>query len=300
MAFDLAVATPVFLDLTFTGLEALPGPGEERFASDLVRSPGGGAITAVGAARLGLKTALAAPLGDDVAGELIIEVLAKDGVEIVSRRAPRTPVTVVLPIGDDRSMVTVDPGVRANISDISCLEPRAVASNLDLLYVVPEGVDAYVTCGDDDARAYAGRPPGQLAGARALFVSEGEALTLTGADDAEAAARKLAECVPTVVVTLGGRGAIALIEGERVEAGPWDVGPVVDATGAGDLLVAAYIWADQLNAPPRDRLRWSVIYAALSITTPTAVGGAATLERLLAEGAKAGLAPPNGVSTPAG
>jgi sugar/nucleoside kinase (ribokinase family) len=56
MGYDLAVATPAFLDLTFTGMEALPALGEERFAGDLLRSPGGGAIIAVGAARLGLST----------------------------------------------------------------------------------------------------------------------------------------------------------------------------------------------------------------------------------------------------
>src|SRR6185436_5400109 len=68
VSIDLAVTTPAFLDLTFVGLEALPGPGEERFAGDLLRSPGGGAITVVAAARLGLKSALVAPLGDDLAG----------------------------------------------------------------------------------------------------------------------------------------------------------------------------------------------------------------------------------------
>ena len=60
---DLVVATPVFLDLTFVGLESLPGLGEERFAAELLRTPGGGAITAVGATRLGLSAAVAAPLG---------------------------------------------------------------------------------------------------------------------------------------------------------------------------------------------------------------------------------------------
>jgi len=92
MSLDLAVATPSFLDLTFTGLEALPALGEERFASDLLRSPGGGAITAVGAARLGLSTALAAPLGNDVAGELVMEVLREDGVSVVERRAPNAQI----------------------------------------------------------------------------------------------------------------------------------------------------------------------------------------------------------------
>ena len=58
MTADPPVTTPAFLDLTFGGLEALPGPGDERYAGALVRSPGGGGITAVAAARLGLRTAL--------------------------------------------------------------------------------------------------------------------------------------------------------------------------------------------------------------------------------------------------
>jgi ribokinase len=296
MSYDLVVATPTFLDLTFTGLESLPRLGEERFASDLLRSPGGGAITAVGAARLGLSTALAAPLGDDVGGELISEVLSADGVDIVDRRAPRTPVTVVMPADGDRAMVTVDPGARAKPADVAALDPRAVALNIDLLYVAPEGADAYVSCGDDDARAFAGRPPAQLAQARTLFVSQGEALGLTGAGDADEAARRLGELVPSVIVTLGSEGAIGVIEGERVSAPAHDVGAAVDATGAGDLLVAAYIWGDQLGAAPEERLRWAVIYSALSITKPTAVGGAVTLEQLLEEGARVGLTPPKGVA----
>ena len=104
---DLVVATPVFLDLTFVGLESLPVLGEERFAAELLRSPGGGAITAVGATRLGLSAAVAAPLGDDVAGDIVRAMLAEEGVEwVATRPAPRTPTTVVMPFGGDRAMVT--------------------------------------------------------------------------------------------------------------------------------------------------------------------------------------------------
>jgi sugar/nucleoside kinase (ribokinase family) len=60
VSVDLVIATPSFLDLTVVGLEALPALGEERFAGDLLRSPGGGAITAVAATRLGLRTTLVA------------------------------------------------------------------------------------------------------------------------------------------------------------------------------------------------------------------------------------------------
>jgi sugar/nucleoside kinase (ribokinase family) len=158
MTVDLAVATPTFLDLTFVGLEGLPGPGEERFAADLVRSPGGGAITAVGAARLGLATALAAPLGADDAGEFVRTALAAEGIALSDRRSPRTPTTVVMPVDGDRSMVTVDPGVRASAADVAALEPRAVSLSLDQLYCVPPGSAAYVTCG--------GRRPSSRACAR--------------------------------------------------------------------------------------------------------------------------------------
>ena len=169
---DLVVATPVYLDLTFVGLEALPALGEERFAGALIRSPGGGAIAAVGAARLGLSTAVAAPLGDDVAGDLVRAALADEGVELIATRsAPRTPTTVVLPFGSDRAMVTVDPGVRASAADVASRACGAVATNLDMLHLVPPGATAYVTCGSDEARAFAGRPPAALAGARALFVT---------------------------------------------------------------------------------------------------------------------------------
>lgn len=290
---DLVVATPVFLDLTFVGLESPPMLGEERFAAELLRSPGGGAITAVAAARLGMSAAVAAPLGDDVAGDIVRSMLAEEGVEwIASRPSPRTPTTVVMPFGGDRAMVTIDPGARASASDVAAREPRAVAASLDQLYVVPNGATAYVTCGDDDLRAYAGRPPAGLGGARALFVNQREALGLSGKDTAADAAASLAELAETVVVTLAAEGAMAFGNGEAMAAPGEAVENPADTTGAGDLLTAAYIWADLHGAEPEARLQWAVLYAGLAVTTPTGVGGAVDRATLLREGAARGLTPP--------
>jgi ribokinase len=290
---DLVVATPVFLDLTFVGLESLPALGEERFAAELLRSPGGGAITAVGATRLGLSAAVAAPLGDDVAGELVRAALAEEAVAVIATRsAPRTPTTVVLPFGGDRAMVTIDPGARASAADVAVRGPRAVAASLDQLYVLPPEALAYVTCGEDDARAYEGRPPGALAGVRALFVNRREALGLTGAGTVEEAAGRLAELAETVVVTLAAEGAIACSGGETVAAAAEHIELPLDTTGAGDLLVAAYIWADLRGADPADRLRWAVLYASLAVTTPTGVGGAMREAELIEAGAARGLPVP--------
>ena len=290
---ELAVATPVFLDLTFVGLESLPALGEEKFAADMIRSPGGGAITAVGASRLGVTAAIAAPLGEDVAGDLVRGALADEGVKwIGTRPAPRTPTTVVLPFGGDRAMVTIDPGARAQAGDIAAHSPRAVAASLDQLFIVPEGALGFITCGDDDGRAYAGRPPAALAGTHAFFVNQREALGLTGLDTVDDAGAALAQLADTVVVTLAGEGAVAFGNGEVVRFVADSNPQPADTTGAGDLLTAAYIWADLRGADPADRLRWAVLYASLAVDTPTGIGGAVSEAELVRAGSAIDLVPP--------
>jgi len=293
VGIDLTVTTPAFLDLTFVGLEALPGPGEERFAGDLLRSPGGGAITVVAAARLGLEAALVAPLGDDLAGEFVRREVEAEGVQVTGYRPTKTPQTVVMPVGDQRTMVTVDPGVRARAADIADLQPAAVACNVAQLDLVPDGARAYLTCGDDDARAFAGRPPAGLADIQGLFLGVPDAITLTGAEGVEAAAEKLAETIPTVVLTLGARGLLAIVDGRRVEVPEFEARPVVDPTGDRDLMCAAYAWADLRGASVEDALAWAWLYTRLAMTVPTATGGALTEERLLEEGAARGLVAPS-------
>jgi ribokinase len=293
LSIELAVATPAYLDLTFVGLESLPSPGEERFAGELMRSPGGGAITAVAASRLGLQTALVAPLGGDLAGEYVRRVLDGEGVAVAGFRTKRTPETVVMPVGAERTMVTVDPGIRARAADVAALTPVAIAANLDQLDLLPNGTRSYLTCGDDDARAFSRQLPPRPVGARALFLNAPDAVVLTGADSPEAAAEQLAEWVETVIVTLGADRAIAMTGGQRVELPDFDTGPVVDTTGDRDLLCAAYAWADLRGADAGDRLSWAQLYSQLAMGVPTATGGAVTQERLLEEGSQRGLARPS-------
>jgi len=291
------IATPAFLDLTFVGLESLPALGQERFAGDLVRSPGGGAITAIAAARLGLRTALAAPLGDDPMGDLVALELEREGVTIAGPRTWRTPQTLVMPVGEERAMITVDPGVRAREADIAALAPIAVAANLDQLHLVPEGAHAYVTCGDDDARAFAQKPPAAIGRARALFLDRQDALLRTGADALDQALSQLADLVETIVISQGAHGSMAVRGGQRVDTPDYETGPVVDTTGDCDLRCAAYAWSDLRGAEPDECLAWAQLYAKLATTVPTATGGAVTQDKLVEEGTRRGLAAP-GVSEP--
>jgi sugar/nucleoside kinase (ribokinase family) len=291
MSIDLAVASPAFMDMTFVGLEALPALGEERYAGDILRSPGGGAITAIGAARLGLRTALAAPLGQDLDGEFVRRALVREGIELASSPTARTPTTVVMPWAEDRAMVTYDPGEGAAVGDIAALSPRAVVAGLDQLDVVPAGAIKYATCGDADARTFAGRRPERLDGARVLFVNRREALSLTGAATADEAAARLAEGVDILVLTLGADGAIGRVDGTTFAAPGAAVGSITDTTGAGDLLCAAFVWADLAGADPETALHWAVLYSALSVEVPTGAAGAVTRERLVEEATSRGLPP---------
>ena len=146
-------------------------------------------------------------------------------------------------------MVTVDPGIRARASDVAALTPVAMAANLDQLDLIPNGVRAYLTCGDDDARAFAGKLRRANVGARALFLNAPDALVLTGTDTP--GGRASSSGVGRDRRDHGRRAPRAGDDRRRaVEVPDFDTGPVVDTTGGRDLLCAAFAWADLRGARP--------------------------------------------------
>jgi sugar/nucleoside kinase (ribokinase family) len=65
VSYDVLVYGPLFCDLIFTGLPAMPTLGTETFAGDFTIAIGGSAIVAAALHRLGAKVGLIAELGSD-------------------------------------------------------------------------------------------------------------------------------------------------------------------------------------------------------------------------------------------
>jgi sugar/nucleoside kinase (ribokinase family) len=276
---DVVCAGPVFLDITFEGLEALPGPGEERFARDLHTTPGGAAITAVGLVRLGLGAAIVAPLGGDFAGTILRDELEAAGVVCAGGRSGRTPVAAVLPVGQERAFATFEPSARVDAGTIERLQPRAVVVPLEERELAPNEAGVYATAGQRTVDRLGRRLRAGGTRVRAVLANLDEALRLTGETDAEASALALAELGETAVVTCGADGVVAAASGEVVAVAAPRV-EAYDTTGAGDLFAAAYVWADLAGLPLQERLRRAAVYAALSVRTATGARSAATLEEL--------------------
>jgi sugar/nucleoside kinase (ribokinase family) len=97
-----------------------------------------------------------------------------------------------------------------------------------------------------------------------LFCNEDEALQLTGRTDLKHALTELSIKVPTLVVTRGPGGAIAIENGVRISIPAAPVGDVVDTTGAGDLFAAGFLTA-RCRGASLERCLWTGAIAAAEV-----------------------------------
>ena len=94
-----------------------------------------------------------------------------------------------------------------------------------------------------------------------LFANQDEALQLTGRADLKDALTELSIKVPTLVITKGPEGAIAIENGERISIPAAPVSDVIDTTGAGDLFAAGFLTA-RCKGASLERCLWTGALAA--------------------------------------
>lgn len=275
----LLTAGEAFEDLVFVGLDRLPGPGEEVKTDTFHATVGGGAvITAVGAARLGVPTAIVSALGDAA-----VRRLRAERVRVTNLRKPGEPhaISAALSTSTDRTFVTFN-GVNTR------LEPRllralgaltlATATHLHLA-LCPANLDAWrrliarlhrrgVTVswdfGWNEGLASHEALPALMDAVDLVFLNELEAPLYAHATSLDDAYPRLRTARSNVVVKLGALGSRWLrADGDVVMPAP--VVDAVDTTGAGDAFNAGFLSAWLRAASP-----------ATCLATGNSVGAAST------------------------
>jgi sugar/nucleoside kinase (ribokinase family) len=277
-SFDLLLTGTVFQDIIFTGLPHAPEPGTEIWSDGMGSCPGGVANQAIAAARLGLRTGLAAAFGDDGYGDYNWKILAaQEHVDLsLSKRIPgwHSPVTVSLSVQHDRSMVTHGHPAPVTSSELIGDPPTALAAVADLdeelaawaVKAHSSGVKLFGDVGWDATGKWSSARLDNLEYFHAFMPNQREAMAFTGRDTPWAALYALADRVPVAVVTLGPQGAMA-VDSETGEEEWVPSLPVTafDPTGAGDCFGAAFIVGSLARWPLADRLRFANLCASLAV-----------------------------------
>ncbi|MGW1995719.1 carbohydrate kinase family protein [Embleya sp. NPDC001921] len=263
------------------------GQREQLVSTGLLTLGGSAAITACGAARLGLRVAIAGRVGDDDAGRFVRAALTDRGVDTAALRVDptlSTPLTTVLTRADgDRAILTAagtldDTGpedVPAELLTRSrhvhaasyFLMPKLAMALPDLLRTArAHGAGTSLDTNDDPSGRW--DPTGLAAvlpTVDVLLPNAREALALARmpAGTPEQAAERLAAQGPLVVVKNGGEGAFAhdgrsVLRTRGIPARP------LDTVGAGDSFDAGYLAALLAGESPGRALELAAACGALS------------------------------------
>jgi sugar/nucleoside kinase (ribokinase family) len=305
--YDLVVLGDCNPDVLVLGDDVDPAFGQQEKLVDGISLVIGGsaAITAVAAARLGLRVALAAAVGADPAGEFMRDQLAAEGVDVsfvAVREDTPTGMTVALSRGGDRAILTALGAVASlTAADVpeallagaghvhasswfllqDCLGP-----GLGALFSAARsaGVRTSLDTNWDPSGRWASPDlSAAIAQAGLLLPNEAEAVRLANgclaaADDLDSAVSALVAAGPRVVVKLGERGALCADGPARCRVSLPPVTPA-DTTGAGDCFNAGLIAGllDGLDLPQATALGCAA--GALSTAAP---GGTASAPGLAA------------------
>jgi sugar/nucleoside kinase (ribokinase family) len=282
--FDIAIAGEINLDLILYGLpEQMPLERELLASGFTITLGSSSAILAHNLAALGSSVAFVTRVGDDSFGALALDRLRERGVDLARiAHGPKSGVTVILPHGPKRHILTY-PGTISQLRfedldfDYLASARHFHMSSLflqrELLPRAPElfrrmksaGLTTSLDTNDDPDNRWTGGLDEILPHVDILLPNEREAIKITRADDIETAIQRLSQKVETVVVKMGGQGAVAIRQGQRLTAPAVPV-TVIDPVGAGDSFDAGFLHQFLRGADLATCLTYGNICGALSTT----------------------------------
>jgi ribokinase len=284
------VAGSINMDVVATAVRH-PRPGETVAGRSLAFHAGGkGANQAVAAARAGAETVMIGRLGSDAFGEELHRFLSENaidtsGVQRVENVTSGTAVivvddggenTIVVVAGANRLLAPVDVGgIPAAKGDVLISQFETPLETVQAFLSRGRAAGATTVLNPAPASFF---PDGLLDQVDVLVVNETELGFLVGEElsaevtqpELVAAARQLrARSDQVIVVTLGARGAVAIVGGRAVDV-PGRRVDAVDATGAGDCFVGS-LGARLAAGDPLDHsLRFANTAASLCVQRPGA------------------------------
>ena len=125
--------------------------------------------------------------------------------------------------------------VTSDVSRNAVVEARKVAAENDIKTAITFSDPSMVTYFKDGVTEILGD------GVDILFSNEEEATTYTGKDNLEDAISELKKLTPTLVLTLGDKGAMVISDSERVTIDPVKT-TAVDTNGAGDMFAGSFLY----------------------------------------------------------
>jgi ribokinase len=264
-----------------------PRPGETLTARRTARRAGGkGANQAVAAARAGARVRMIGRIGADPAGARMLEALRNEGVNtdaVAALPGVPTGTAYITVTADGENTIVLERGANGRLSPADVAADRdalaGAAVMLAQLEVPVDTVAAAVRAARDaGVRPVVTLAPAQevpeelLAGLDPLLVNEHEAGFLLGArggdvaDDANESARRLLALGPrSVVITLGGAGAVLGDASGTTRVPARTVAEVVDTTGAGDAFAGALACALAHGASLGDAVETAMAAGAAAV-----------------------------------
>ena len=245
----------------------------DAMPTGIAASGGSAANTVAGAASFGGRAAFIGKVRDDQLGEVFVHDIRATGVAFDVPPAPEGPPTA-------RCLIQVTPDAERTMNTFLGTSALLGPDDVDTGLVASAGItycegylwDVQVA---KDAIRVAMEAAGEAGRTVALalsdsycverhraewldliedrvdvvFANEAEVCALHSTGDLTVARDRTAEMARTVVITRGARGSM-VVEGTTVEEVPAAPVPqVVDATGAGDLYAAGFLWGLNRGAP---------------------------------------------------
>lgn len=282
----IAVVGSNMMDL-ITYVDHMPLRGETVEAPSFEMGHGGkGANQAIAAARLGSKVVMVTRVGEDTFADATIANFQRNGIDTTHViRTPGAPSGVapifVEPSGENSILIVKGANAQLAPADVDAAAAllKGCALILMQLEIPVETVYHTVRWAKENgvpsllvpAPALPDLDIARLKDLSFLTPNETELATLTGMpvstdEEVEAAAKMLtARGIGTVIVTMGGRGALLVTGSEVRRIAPVKVEPV-DTTGAGDAFIGAFAHFHTQGLPVFEALGEAAKYAADSIT----------------------------------